>query len=103
MSDVRILYCSVATKSNLQFKQANALKDQGNKAFAAKQYDQAISLFSEAIKLDPSNHVLYSNRSAAHAGKREWDAALQDAEEVRPRFKLPERMPIALLVHQGKP
>ena len=60
----------------------NTLKDQGNKAFAAKDYDKAIALFSDAIKLDPSNHVLYSNRSAAHAGNREWEAALEDAEAV---------------------
>lgn len=61
---------------------ANALKDQGNKAFQAKDYDKAIDLFTQAIKLDPSNHVLYSNRSAAHAGKKEWQAALEDAEAV---------------------
>ena len=59
-----------------------ALKDEGNKAFAAKDYDKAIGLFSQAIELDPSNHVLWSNRSAAKAGKRLWDAALEDAEEV---------------------
>ncbi|KAL5527530.1 hypothetical protein ACEPAG_6331 [Sanghuangporus baumii] len=58
----------------------NSLKDQGNKAFAAKDYNKAIDLFSKAIQLDPSNHVLYSNRSAAHAGKRDWQAALEDAE-----------------------
>ncbi|KAL6306722.1 activator of Hsp70 and Hsp90 chaperone [Sparassis latifolia] len=60
---------------------ANALKDQGNKAFQAKDYDNAIDLFSQAIALDPSNHVLYSNRSAAKAGKRQWAAALEDAEQ----------------------
>ncbi|KAL1672257.1 activator of Hsp70 and Hsp90 chaperone [Schizophyllum commune] len=60
---------------------ANALKYQGNKAFAAKDYDRAIELFSQGIALDPSNHVLYSNRSAAHAGKKEWTQALADAEE----------------------
>ena len=64
--------------------QANTLKDQGNKAFAAKDYDNAIDLFSKAIALDSKNHVLWSNRSAARAGKREWEAALTDAEEVIP-------------------
>lgn len=63
--------------------QANSLKDQGNKAFAAKDYDKAIDLFTQAIALDASNHVLYSNRSAAKAGKKEWTAALEDAEQVR--------------------
>lgn len=61
---------------------AAALKDQGNKAFAAKDYDQAIQLFTQAIELDPQNHVLFSNRSAAKAGKRHWVEALEDAEKV---------------------
>lgn len=61
----------------------NTLKDQGNKAFAAKDYDKAIDFFTKAVLLDPQNHVLYSNRSAAQAGKKEWDLALKDAEEVR--------------------
>ena len=61
---------------------ADALKDQGNKAFQAKNYDKAIDLFSQAIALDPNNFVLYSNRSAAKAGKRQYGAALEDAEQV---------------------
>jgi len=60
---------------------ADALKDQGNKAFQAKDYDKAIDLFTQAIALDPKNHVLYSNRSAAKAGKRQYAAALEDAEQ----------------------
>ncbi|KAG8956655.1 Hsp90 cochaperone [Tulasnella sp. 424] len=60
---------------------AAALKDQGNKAFAAKDYNKAIELFSQAIDLDKTNHVLYSNRSAAKAGLKDWAGALQDAEE----------------------
>ncbi|KAH0839602.1 activator of Hsp70 and Hsp90 chaperone [Lanmaoa asiatica] len=35
---------------------ANTLKDQGNKAFAAKDYDKAIEFFTAAIAIDPSNH-----------------------------------------------
>lgn len=60
---------------------ADDLKNQGNKAFQAKDYATAISLFTKAIELDSNNHVLYSNRSAAKAGKKEWHAALEDAEQ----------------------
>ncbi|KAJ6538961.1 activator of Hsp70 and Hsp90 chaperone [Mycena capillaripes] len=60
---------------------ATELKDLGNKAFAAKDYDKAIDLFTQAIALDPKNHVLFSNRSAAHAGKKQWADALTDAEQ----------------------
>ncbi|KAJ7762806.1 activator of Hsp70 and Hsp90 chaperone [Mycena maculata] len=60
---------------------ATELKDLGNKAFAAKDYDKAIDLFTQAIAVDSSNHVLYSNRSAAHAGKKQWAEALTDAEQ----------------------
>ncbi|KAH9987900.1 activator of Hsp70 and Hsp90 chaperone [Russula compacta] len=60
---------------------ADALKAEGNKAFAAKDYDRAIDLFSKALDLDQSNFVLWSNRSAAKAGKRDWDGALADADQ----------------------
>jgi stress-induced-phosphoprotein 1 len=62
------------------------LKDRGNKAFADRDYDEAIRLFSQAIAADPKNHVLWSNRSAAKAGKKDWSSALADAEEVRSFF-----------------
>lgn len=37
-------------------------KDRGNQAFKNGNYDKAYEFFSEAIKLDPENHTLYSNR-----------------------------------------
>ncbi len=61
---------------------ADALKAEGNKAFAAKDYVRAIDLFSKALDLDQSNFVVWSNRSAAKAGKRDWDGALADADQV---------------------
>jgi stress-induced-phosphoprotein 1 len=61
---------------------ADALKAEGNKAFAAKDYDRAIDLFTKALDLDQSNFVVWSNRSAAKAGKRDWDGALADADQV---------------------
>ena len=84
MSAVRSNKCHTAVHSSLtNTLQANILKDQGNKAFAAKDYDKAIDLFSQAIAIDPQNFVLYSNRSAAKAGKKQWYPALEDAEQVR--------------------
>lgn len=38
--------------------------------------------FTQAIALQPDNHILYSNRSAAYASKKQWDNALQDAEKT---------------------
>lgn len=44
------------------------MQAKGNAAFSSGNYEEAIKFFSEAIELDPSNHVLYSNRSAAEVG-----------------------------------
>jgi len=38
--------------------QAEALKDQGNEAFQAGDTDLAIGYFSNAIDIDPDNHVV---------------------------------------------
>jgi cytochrome c-type biogenesis protein CcmH/NrfG len=34
----------------------------GNEAFANKEFDDAIKHYSGAIKIDPKNHVYFSNR-----------------------------------------
>lgn len=63
------------------------LKAQGNAAFAAKDFSKAAELFSQAIAVDPSNAVLYSNRSGAYASLKQFDQALEDANkavELRP-------------------
>ncbi|CBF82501.1 hypothetical protein AN9124.2 [Aspergillus nidulans FGSC A4] len=66
---------------------ADALKAEGNKAFAAKDYPTAVEKFTQAIELDSNNHVLYSNRSAVYAAQQEYEKALADAEkavEIKP-------------------
>ncbi|KAK1247684.1 hypothetical protein MKX07_000572 [Trichoderma sp. CBMAI-0711] len=61
---------------------ADELKALGNKAIAEKNFDDAIDKFTQAIALQPDNHILYSNRSAAYASKKDWDNALKDAEKT---------------------
>lgn len=43
--------------------------------------------FTQAIELDPQNHVLYSNRSGAYASLKDFEHALRDANkttEIKP-------------------
>ena len=44
---------------------SDELKQRGNEAFKQNDFKLACELFTEAIGLDSTNHVLYSNRSAA--------------------------------------
>ena len=62
--------------------QVNQLKDKGNAALNAGKLQEAIKCYSDAINLDPSNHVLYSNRSAAHCKAGNYSQALEDAEKT---------------------
>ena len=63
---------------------AAAFKAQANTAFSAKDFAKASELYSKAIELDPSNHVLFSNRSASKAALKDYQGALDDSEEVSP-------------------
>lgn len=48
----------------------------------AENYEEAISAYTEAIELDNSNHVLFSNRSAAYAKAGQFQKALEDANKT---------------------
>jgi tetratricopeptide (TPR) repeat protein len=61
--------------------QANLLKDQGNELFQAGKTQEAIVIYSQAIDLDPDNHVFYSNRCAAYMKSDSKSKALHDAEK----------------------
>lgn len=58
------------------------LKNQGNTAFAAKSYTDALRHYADAINIDPSDsgpqaHVLHSNVSAVYSSMGKWQEALR--------------------------
>lgn len=63
-------------------EKAEALKLEGNKAMAARDFETAIAKYTAAIELVPTNAVYLSNRAAAYSSKRDHDSALKDAEKA---------------------
>lgn len=54
-----------------------------NAACQSGDFARAVALYSEAIALDPANHILYSNRSAAHIKRGQFQKALKDAVKAK--------------------
>ncbi|CAM9837292.1 unnamed protein product [Chrysoparadoxa australica] len=68
---------------------AEAKKKAGNEAFASNDYEEGIRLYSEAITLDGTNHVYFSNRSACYAAQGKHTEAAEDAKQcvkLKPDF-----------------
>jgi len=57
---------------------AASFKEAGNKALQAGNFDEAIEAYTNAISLDATDHVFYSNRSAAYLSKGDAEKALED-------------------------
>ena len=62
--------------------QAEELKIKGNESLKSNKVEEAIELYTQAIELDPENHILYSNRSAAYCQADKYSEALKDAEKT---------------------
>jgi mitochondrial import receptor subunit TOM70 len=68
----------LATLSDQQRKDyAGRLKAKGNKAYGAKDYDNAISLYTQAILCKP-DPIFYSNRSACYNALGEYEKVVED-------------------------
>ena len=63
--------------------EADDLKFKGNAAINAKNYDEAIRCYSEALALvsdGPESHVYHSNRAAAYCYQKKYQEAVDDCE-----------------------
>lgn len=56
---------------------------QSNEACQEGDFKKAVQLYTEALILDPANHILFSNRSAANIKLKEYESALQDANKAK--------------------
>lgn len=68
---------------------AEQLKADGNALFKGGKYAEAADRFTQGLQFDPTNAVLYSNRSACYSHLRQWDKALEDANrclQYRPEW-----------------
>lgn len=68
---------------------AEERKKAGNEAYGKKDYETAIKFYTEAIELDPQNHIYYSNRSLCYAETKKLDEAKADADlciKIEPSF-----------------
>jgi len=64
-------------------------KNRGNTFFAANKHADAAIAFSQAIELDPTEHVFYSNRAASYTALAKFIDAIADAKkclELKPDF-----------------
>lgn len=56
---------------------------QSNAACQNGDFATAVSLYTDALTLDPGNYILYSNRSAARLKQGQFSLALQDAIKAK--------------------
>ncbi|KAK7204487.1 hypothetical protein BZA70DRAFT_290449 [Myxozyma melibiosi] len=80
---------STPTVSDEDKAKAEALKAEGNKFVASRDYEKAIDAYTKAIELDGTNKIYYSNRAAAYSASKAHDLAIKDAEkalEIDPKY-----------------
>jgi len=57
-------------------------KEKGNEYFKNSKWVEALTEYSEAIKRDPTNPSLYSNRAACYTKLMDWQRGLEDCEKA---------------------
>jgi len=69
-------------------QQAEAKKNQGNEAFKRQDFQSAIRLYTEALRIQPSETIL-SNRAAVFISMKQFRKAVEDCQagiRINPQF-----------------
>ncbi|KAJ6624856.1 hypothetical protein B0H10DRAFT_2004434 [Mycena sp. CBHHK59/15] len=61
---------------------AEKVKEQGNVAFKAKRFGDAIDLYTKAIEMNPAEPSFLTNRAAAYMGIKRFRVALDDCQHA---------------------
>ena len=64
-------------------EKAAGCKREGDEAFVGKRFAQAVSSYTESLRHDTKNHLVWANRSAAHLRQGEAESSLSDARTAR--------------------
>jgi small glutamine-rich tetratricopeptide repeat-containing protein alpha len=60
---------------------ADQLKTKGNELMGQSKYKEAIAYYTKAIELEPTNHIFFANRAAAHTHIKDYRLAIMDCEK----------------------
>lgn len=66
---------------------AEEKKNKGNDAFKKKNFNEAINLYEEAIKLNPNEPLYYNNKAAAYIELKDYELALQEISHAEKLFE----------------
>ncbi|XP_026279011.1 E3 ubiquitin-protein ligase CHIP [Frankliniella occidentalis] len=58
------------------------LKEQGNRLFEQRKYDDAVSCYTKAIIKNPTMATYFTNRALCHLKLKRWEAACQDSRRA---------------------
>jgi len=71
----------IAARKKIE-KEADDIKVKGNQAYFNKRYEEAITLYTKAIKLNPKNAIYYANRSMCRMKIDKLGLAFTDADRA---------------------
>ncbi|XP_031628254.1 E3 ubiquitin-protein ligase CHIP [Contarinia nasturtii] len=58
------------------------LKDQGNRLFSSRKFDDAISCYTKAIIKNPTNATYFTNRALCYLKLKRWEQSCQDCRRA---------------------